>query len=234
VTIHTKLTLAVAAAGLLAIATAALTWQLRSTLRRLEKAHIDLTNYLLGDPDDRRDGGKLGDLTHDIRQLRHHTEARGACFAPSPVLDLGDGHTTQQLHCDLPDGHRGAHQADQGDGLPPAHWSRDAEPAGPRQPITAEDLEAAASGGAPLAGTEWPTGAPANGVAQQPQPDDAPPPTARMPVVAALIPTTGPATGPADIPPTDGNGDPPQQPSARAYSLTGPRPRPPGAHRRED
>jgi hypothetical protein len=41
----------------------------------------------------------------------------------------------------------------------------------------------------------------------------------------------GPATGPADIPATDGNGDPPQQPSARAYSLTGPRPRPPGAHR---
>jgi hypothetical protein len=54
-------------------------------------------------------------------------------------------------------------------------------------------------------------------------------------IVAALIPTTsGPPTGPADIPATDGNGDPPQQPSARAYSLTGPRPRPPGAHRRED
>jgi hypothetical protein len=66
-------------------------------------------------------------------------------------------------------------------------------------------------------------------------PDDVPPATARMPVVAALIPTTtgGPATGPADIPPTDGNGDPAQQPSARAYSLTGPRPRPPGAHRRD-
>jgi hypothetical protein len=61
--------------------------------------------------------------------------------------------------------------------------------------------------------------------------DPDPPPTARMPVVAALIPTTGPATGPADIPATDGNGDPPQQPSARAYSLTGPRPRPRGAHR---
>jgi hypothetical protein len=66
---------------------------------------------------------------------------------------------------------------------------------------------------------------------REPEPDDPPPATARMPVVAALIPTTGPATGPADIPPTDGNGDPPQQPSARAYSLTGPRPRPPGAHR---
>jgi hypothetical protein len=65
--------------------------------------------------------------------------------------------------------------------------------------------------------------------------DDPPPPTARMPVVAALIPTTtGPATGPADIPPTNAHGDPPDQPSARAYSLTGPRPRPPGAHRRED
>jgi hypothetical protein len=50
--------------------------------------------------------------------------------------------------------------------------------------------------------------------------------------VAALIPTTtAPPTGPADIPPTDDHGDPPQQPSARAYSLTGPRPRPPGAHR---
>jgi hypothetical protein len=72
VTIHTKLTLAVTAAGLLAIATAALTWQLRTRFRHLEKAHIDLTNYLLGDPDDRRDGGKLGDLTHDIRQLRNH------------------------------------------------------------------------------------------------------------------------------------------------------------------
>jgi hypothetical protein len=197
-TIHTKLTLAVTAAGLLAIATAALAWQLRATLRRLEAAHISLENYLLGDPDDRRDGGKLGDLTHAIRELRHHTEARGACFAPSPVLDLGDGHTTQQLHCDLPDGHRGAHQADQGDGLPPAQWSRDAEPM--PEP--------------------------------KPEPDDAPPPTARMPVVAALIPTTaGPATGPADIPPTTADGDPPQQPSARAYSLTGPRPRPPGAHR---
>jgi hypothetical protein len=199
VTIHTKLTLAVAAAGLLAIATAALTWQLRTGFRRLEKAHIDLTNYLLGDPEDRRDGGKLGDLTHDIRQLRHHTEARGACFAPSPVLDLGDGHTTQQLHCDLPDGHRGAHQADQGDGMPPAQWSRDAEPMPEPQP-----------------------------------PPDMPPATARMPVVAALIPTTtAPATGPADIPPTTADGDPPGQPSARAYSLTGPRPRPPGAHRRD-
>jgi hypothetical protein len=209
VTIHTKLTLAVAAAGLLAIATAALTWQLRGALRRLEKAHVDLENYLLGDPDDRRDGGKLGDLTHDIRQLRHHTEARGACFAPSPVLDLGDGHTTAQLHCDLPDGHRGAHQADQGDGLPPAQWSRETEPAGPPPP---------------------PAPAP------EPQPQhDAPPATARMPVVAALIPTTAaPPTGPADIPPTTADGDPPQQPSARAYSLTGPRPRPPGAHRRDD
>jgi hypothetical protein len=68
----------------------------------------------------------------------------------------------------------------------------------------------------------------------EPEPDDPPPATARMPVVAALIPTTGPATGPADIPTTDADGDPPQQPSARAYSLTGPRPRPPGAHRRED
>jgi hypothetical protein len=209
VTIHTKLTLAVAAAGLLAIATAALTWQLRGALRRLETAHIDLENYLLGDPDDARDGGKLGDLTHDIRQLRNHTEARGACFAPSPVLSLGDGHTTQQLHCDLPDGHRGAHQADQGDGLPPAQWSRETEPAGPPPP---------------------PAPAP------EPQPQhDAPPATARMPVVAALIPTTsGPATGPADIPPTTADGDPPDQPWARAYSLTGPRPRPPGAHRRDD
>jgi hypothetical protein len=63
-------------------------------------------------------------------------------------------------------------------------------------------------------------------------PEPQPPATARMPVVAALIPTTAaPPTGPADIPATDGNGDPPQQPSARAYSLTGPRPRPPGAHR---
>jgi hypothetical protein len=70
--------------------------------------------------------------------------------------------------------------------------------------------------------------------APEPEPDDPPPATARMPVVAALIPTTsGPATGPADIPPTDADGDPPQQPSARAYSLTGPRPRPPGAHRRD-
>lgn len=67
-----------------------------------------------------------------------------------------------------------------------------------------------------------------------PAPDGPPPATARMPVVAALIPTTGPATGPADIPPTDADGDPPDRPSARAYSLTGPRPRPPGAHRRED
>jgi hypothetical protein len=207
VTIHTKLTLAVAAAGLLAIATAALTWQLRGALRRLETAHIGLENYLLGEPDDARDGGKLGDLTHDIRQLRNHTEARGACFAPSPVLSLGDGHTTQQLHCDLPDGHRGAHQADQGDGLPPAQWSRETEPAGPPPP---------------------PAPAP------EPQ-HDAPPATARMPVVAALIPTTsGPATGPADVPPTDDHGDPPDQPWARAYSLTGPRPRPPGAHRRDD
>jgi hypothetical protein len=73
---------------------------------------------------------------------------------------------------------------------------------------------------------------------REPAPDshpDAPPATARMPVVAALIPTTAaPPTGPADIPATDADGDPPQQPSARAYSLTGPRPRPPGAHRRDD
>jgi hypothetical protein len=67
-----------------------------------------------------------------------------------------------------------------------------------------------------------------------PEPEPAAPPTARMPVVAALIPTTtAPATGPADIPPTDDHGDPPDQPWARAYSLTGPRPRPPGAHRRD-
>lgn len=66
----------------------------------------------------------------------------------------------------------------------------------------------------------------------EPEPEQPPPATARMPVVAALIPTTtGPTTGPADIPPTTADGDPPQQPSARTYSLTGPRPRPPGAHR---
>jgi hypothetical protein len=68
--------------------------------------------------------------------------------------------------------------------------------------------------------------------APEPEPEQPPPATARMPVVAALIPTTtGPATGPADIPATDDHGDPPDRPSARAYSLTGPRPRPPGAHR---
>jgi hypothetical protein len=68
----------------------------------------------------------------------------------------------------------------------------------------------------------------------EPEREQPPPATARMPVVAALIPTTAaPPTGPADIPATDDHGDPPQQPTARAYSLTGPRPRPPGAHRRD-
>jgi hypothetical protein len=144
VTIHTKLTLAVAAAGLLAIATAALTWQLRGALRRLERPTSTWRTTSSATPTTAATAANSATSPTTSGNSATTPKPAAPASPPHPSSTSATGTPPQQLHCDLPDGHRGAHQADQGDGLPPPSGAaRPSQPGRPRRRAAAARRRAA-------------------------------------------------------------------------------------------